>query len=105
MAACRSVRSRTRRAAPLWRRSPAVLDERKCSRAPRLDPDLIAVLEVPHVELAGGRSAEGSVRNAVDHHAARSADALAAVVLEVNGLFALSAELFVDHVEHLQERS
>ena len=32
----------------------------------------------------------GAVRHAVDHHAARAADALAAVVVEGDGLLALS---------------
>ena len=80
-----------------------ILDHREGTRAPRFDPDRVAILEMPHVQLTGRRSAERPVRDAVDHHAARSADAFAAVVLEVNRFLALLDEPFVDHVEHLQE--
>jgi len=43
-----------------------VLDDRERLRAPRLDPDLVAVLEAPHVELAARRTGVGPVRDAVD---------------------------------------
>ena len=81
-----------------------VFDHRKCARAPRLDPDLIAVFEVAHVELTGRRSAERSVRDAVDHHPASAADALAAIVLEVNRILPFLDQLLVDDVEHFEER-
>src|SRR5690606_32438340 len=71
---------------------------------PRLDPDLVAVLVLAHVELAGRRAPQGAVRLAVDHHAAAAADALAAVVLERDRLLALLDEALVDRVEHLEER-
>ena len=41
---------------------------------------------------------------AVDDERARAADAFAAIVVEGNGLLAAIGELFVDHVEHLEER-
>jgi hypothetical protein len=41
---------------------------------------------------------------AVDHQAARAADALAAVVLELDRVLALLDELLVEDVEHLEER-
>ena len=43
---------------------------------------VVAVVELAHVELAGGGAALGAVGAAVDHHRARAADALAAVVVE-----------------------
>src|SRR4030095_6410478 len=55
------------------------------------------------VELAGGRAPLGAVGLAVDHHPARAADALAAVVLEGDGLLALGDQPLVDRVEHLEE--
>ena len=64
----------------------------------------VAVLEVAHVQLAGGGAADRTVRDAVDHHPARAADAFAAIVLEVDRLLAALGQLFVDDVEHLQER-
>src|SRR5438270_8721790 len=42
-----------------------IFDDRKRARAPRLDPDLVAVREVAHVQLTRGRSAERSMRDAV----------------------------------------
>ena len=41
-----------------------------------------AVLEAAHVQLAGRRSLHRPVRHAVDHHAARSANAFATIVIE-----------------------
>src|SRR5690606_34403253 len=72
-------------------------------RAPRLDPELVAIAEVAHVELADGRAREGAVRLAIDHEAARTADALAAVVVEGDRFPALADELLVHDVEHLEE--
>ena len=43
------------------------------------------------------------MRDAVDHHAARAADAFAAIVLELNRLLAFFNQLFVDDIEHLQK--
>jgi hypothetical protein len=80
-----------------------VLDDREGGGAPRLDVDRVAVLEGPHVELAGG-GALRAVRVAVDDEAARAADALAAVVVEGDRVLALEDEFLVEGVEHLQER-
>lgn len=55
------------------------------------------------MELAGG-GALGSVGFAVDHEAARPADALAAVVVEGDRVLAAQDEVLVEGVEHLQER-
>src|SRR5947209_6568861 len=81
-----------------------VLDDREGARAPRLDADFVAVAEVAHVQLAGGGAADRAVRDAVDHHAARAADAFAAIVFEMDRLLAALGQLFVDDVEHLQKR-
>ena len=64
----------------------------------------IAVLEEAHVELAHGRAAPRAVGHAVDQETARAADALAAIVIEGHRLFAAADQLFVEDVEHLQER-
>ena len=81
-----------------------VLDDREGGGPPRLDHDLVAVGELPHVELAGGRALLRAVGLAVDHQRARAADALAAVVVEDDRLLALVDEALVDEVEHLEER-
>src|SRR5437588_805152 len=52
-----------------------VFDDREGARTPRLDADFVPVGEVTHVQLAGGGAADRAVRDAVDHHAARAADA------------------------------
>ena len=70
---------------------------------PRLDVDLVAVLELAHVQLAGGRAPLRPVGLAVDHHPAGPADALAAVVLEGDRLATGGVELLVHDVEHLEE--
>ncbi len=55
------------------------------------------------MELAGGGSHLGPVGQTVDHHTAGPADALAAVVIEGDGLLALVRQALVEEVEHLQE--
>src|SRR5712692_389012 len=50
-----------------------VLDDRKGASAPRLDANDVAVLEVAHVQLAGGGPAERTVCRPVDHHSAGAA--------------------------------
>ncbi len=46
----------------------------------------------------------GPWAHAVDQETARPADALAAIVVEGHRLFAAADQLFVEDVEHLQER-
>ncbi len=58
-------------------------------RAPRLQVQLVAVLEIAQRELAHRGARHRPVRHAVDHEAARSADAFAAIVLERHRIFAL----------------
>ena len=81
-----------------------ILDDREGFGAPGLEVELVAVLEVAHVQLADGGAALGAVGDAVDHEAAGAADAFAAIVLEGDGVFAVGDEAFVDDVEHLEER-
>ena len=81
-----------------------VLDDREGLRAPRLEVELVAVLEVAHVELAERGAGQRAVRHAVDHAAAHAADAFAAIVVERDRLFALRDQVLVQHVEHFEER-
>src|SRR5436305_140005 len=81
-----------------------VADDRERRRPPRFDGDRVAVVELAHVQLAGGGAALGTVRPTVDHHGARAADALAAVVVEGDGLLARGDEPLIEHVEQLEER-
>jgi hypothetical protein len=74
------------------------------ARAPRLDPNLLAVAEVAHVQLARGRGALGSVCDAVDDETAHAADAFAAIVVESDGILTVLDEAFVDDVKHFEER-
>src|ERR1035438_6961727 len=74
------------------------------ARAPWLQVQLIAILEVAHVQLADGGRALGTVRHAIDHETAHAADALAAIVVEGYRLFVLGDQTFIEYVEHLQER-
>src|ERR1019366_7636086 len=81
-----------------------VFHHRERARAPRLQVDLVAVLELAHVKLAQRRAGLRAVRPAVDYGPAPAADALAAIVVERHGFFALGGQVFVQAVEHLQER-
>ena len=60
-------------------------------------------LKRAHAHLAGGGAGVGAVGHAVDDQAAGAADALAAVVVELDGLFALLDQILVQDVEHLEE--
>ena len=62
-------------------------------------------MELAHVELASGDSGVGSVGVPINIHGAHTADTLAAVVVERDGVFVLADELLVEDVNHLQERS
>jgi hypothetical protein len=65
---------------------------------------VIAVGELPHVQLTRRGAALRAVGLPVDHHPARAADALAAVVVERDRLVAVQDQALVDDVEHLEER-
>ena len=82
-----------------------------------MNSDGIAVLELTHVELAGSNLAVRSVGMTVDIERAHTADTLAAVVVECdrtgipatlvycNRVIALTYQLIVEDIEHLEERS
>ena len=80
-----------------------VLDDREARCAPRLDRDDVTIVEGTHVQLAG-RGDLRAVSDTVDDDATLTADALAAVGVEGDGFLAACEELFVQDVEHLQER-
>ena len=81
-----------------------ILDNRECMAAPWLNGDGVTIVELTHVELAGGDGAVWSVRMTVDVHRAHTADTLAAVVIEGVRVFVLTDELLVEDIHHLQER-
>ena len=70
---------------------------------PRLNGDGIAVFEGAHVKLTGCRRAFGPVGNAVDDQAAHAANALAAIAVKLDGIFALFDQALVYHIQHLQK--
>lgn len=80
-----------------------VADDGERGRAPGLDGDDVAVVELAHVQLAGGYALDGTVGMAVDVEGAHAADALAAVVVEDDGFLAALDQQLVEHVEHLEE--
>lgn len=81
-----------------------VADYWECLGAPWLDPDLVSVLEVAHVELAGGDAGVVAVGTAVDVEAAHAADAFATVVVEAYWVGDLVIDkLLVEDVEHFKE--
>ena len=80
-----------------------VADHGECSRTPGFDCDCIAILELTHVELAGGYALHRTVGVTVDVERAHAADTFTAVVIEYHGLFTFFYELLVEHVEHFKE--
>ena len=82
-----------------------VLDDREGSRTPRLDGDDITIVEAAHIQLTGGSATLGeSVRRTIDVERAHTADTLAAVVVEHEGLLAFVNQFLVQDVKHLEER-
>ena len=82
-----------------------ILDHRKRARPPRLDVDRVAVLEASHVKLAGRRALHRTVRNAVDHQAARCRKCPRGNRGRTRSASSpRSVKPLVDHVEHLEER-
>jgi hypothetical protein len=81
-----------------------VFDHRKRARAPGLDRYRLTVAEVSHVQLASSGGLKRPVRDSVDDHPARPADALPAIVIEGDRLFAALDQAFVHDVEHLEKR-
>ena len=74
--------------------------------APRLNPDVVSIMELAHVELAGGDAVVVAMRATVDIESAHAADALATVVVEAHGVGNVVVdELFVQDVKHLKERA
>ena len=80
-----------------------VLDHREGGAPPRFHGDGGARVEMTHEELAGGHLVVRTVGAAVHIQGAGAADALAAVVVEGDGLHTLADELVVQDVQHLQE--
>jgi hypothetical protein len=81
-----------------------VTDDGERLGAPRLDPDLIAVAVLSHVELTGGRTRPGAMGLTIDHHTTGAANPLAAIVVDRDGLLPTLDEALVEHVQHLEKR-
>ena len=83
-----------------------VADDGEGLGTPRFNPDLIAIMELAHVELAGGDTIVVAVGTAIDVEAAHTADTFTAVVVETDGMcYAVVDELLIEDVEHLKERA
>ena len=83
-----------------------VADDREGLGAPGLNPDVVAIVELAHVELAGGDAIVVAMGSTIDVESAHAADALSAVVVEAHGMRnAVVDETLVQDVEHLKERT
>ena len=81
-----------------------VADDRERLGAPRLDPDVVSIMELTHVQLAGGDAVVVAMRTAIDIESAHATDALATVVVEAHGMGNVVVdELLVQDVKHLKE--
>ena len=83
-----------------------VADDGEGLGAPRLNPNVVVILELAHVELAGSDAVVVAMRTTIDIESAHAADALAAVVVETYRMRDVVVdEPFVQDVEHLKERA
>ena len=81
-----------------------VADNREGLGTPWFNPNVIAVFELPHVELAGGDTVVVAMGPAIDIKPAYAAEALSAVVVEAHGMRDVVVdEPLVQDVEHLKE--
>ena len=80
-----------------------IADDLERLRAKRLDEDRFTVLKFPHVELAGRRLAR-PMRDAIDRQRTSPANALAAIVIECDGLLAFREQVFIHDVQHFEKR-
>ena len=81
-----------------------VTNDRERLGAPRFNPNVIAVMELAHVELTGGDAVVVAMRATVDIESAHAADALATVVVETHGVGNVVVdELLIQDVKHLKE--
>ena len=83
-----------------------ITDDRERLGAPGFNPNVIAIMELAHVQLTGGDAVIVAMRAAVDIESAHAADALATVVVEAHGMgYAVVDELLIQDVKHLKERA
>jgi hypothetical protein len=66
-----------------------ISDDRKRFSSPRLNPDLITILEGSHMELTGGGQFFATVGAPIDNHRTATADTFSAIVRESDGVFTL----------------
>ena len=83
-----------------------VTNDREGFSAPRFNPDIVAILELAHVELAGGNAIVIAVRPTINIKPTHATDALATVIIEANGMgYAVIDKPLIQDVEHLKERA
>jgi len=80
-----------------------IFDDREGTQSPRLNGEDGAPGEVTHVDLTDGHAWLGAMGHAFNHEATGATDALAAVVVEGDGVFVARDEGFVEDVEGLEE--
>ena len=81
-----------------------VTDDGEGLGTPGLNPNVVAILELAHVELACGDAIVVTMWTTVDIQPAHAADTLTAVVVEEHGMRdAVVDESLVQDVEHLKE--
>src|SRR5204863_6519215 len=80
-----------------------ILHDGKCLGAPRLQIQLVAIFEMPHMQLANRGFPLRAMGDSVDHESTGTAYTFAAVVVERNGVFTLGGKILVEHVEHFKK--
>jgi hypothetical protein len=83
-----------------------VSDYRKWFGPPWFNPYLVAVIELAHVELAGGDTVVVAMWTAIDIKSAHAADSFATVVVKAYGMgYVVVDKLLVEYVKHFKERA
>ena len=81
-----------------------VTDDGEGLGAPWFNPDIVAIVELAHVELAGGDAVVVAMGATIDIQSAHAANALTTVVVEAHGMGnAVVDEPLIQDVEHLKE--
>ncbi len=90
---------------PVKRRSiyNKIFDNREWICAPWFDSNCLPVGEISHPHIAGRLLAPFTVRAAVDHHSAASANTFTAIMIECDRFLIFHHQLIIQHIQHFEK--
>ena len=80
-----------------------VFDDGEGVGTPRLNRDVVAILEFAHMELAGGGGELTAMCQPVNHHATRTTNPFPTIMIESDWFFTFRNQLLVQDIKHFQE--